>query len=204
MSTLYEDLGVDKEATADEIRKAYKKKAMQHHPDKDGDAIEFVKVAKAYEVLADPQRRAEYDKTGNSSNIEDPAHVVRRTAAEMILQAVEAHQIEHAGIIMACSDYVRQVLNNIKQQQTTVEESIKKLESAAKRLKTKNGEDFMAQVIASHISQKRQQILAGDKQIEQSMLILEFLGNCEFENDEPAPVPSVSGLGMWRAVNTKL
>ena len=64
----YEVLEVPKTATADEIKKAYRKKAIQYHPDKnpgDKEAEEkFKEAAEAYEVLSDPQKRQRYDQFG--------------------------------------------------------------------------------------------------------------------------------------------
>lgn len=64
----YEVLEVAKTATADEIKKAYRKKAIQYHPDKNpGDKAaeeKFKEAAEAYEVLSDPQKRARYDQYG--------------------------------------------------------------------------------------------------------------------------------------------
>ena len=57
----YQTLGVAKTATPDEIKKAYRKLASQHHPDKGGDTAMFQKVEEAYRVLSDPQKRQEYD-----------------------------------------------------------------------------------------------------------------------------------------------
>ena len=57
----YEVLGVTKTATPDEIKKAYRKLASQHHPDKGGDTAKFQQVEEAYRVLSDSQKRAEYD-----------------------------------------------------------------------------------------------------------------------------------------------
>lgn len=57
----YEVLGIAKTATPDEIKRAYRKLASQHHPDKGGDTAKFQQVEEAYRVLSDPQKRAEYD-----------------------------------------------------------------------------------------------------------------------------------------------
>ena len=65
----YEVLGVDKNAGADEIKKAYRKKAIQYHPDKnpgDKEAEEkFKEAAEAYDVLSNPDKRARYDRYGH-------------------------------------------------------------------------------------------------------------------------------------------
>lgn len=61
MADHYATLGVAKTATADEIKKAFRKLASQHHPDKGGDTAKFQEVQAAYDVLSDPQKRAAYD-----------------------------------------------------------------------------------------------------------------------------------------------
>src|SRR5690606_3534930 len=67
----YEILGVDKGATAAEIKKAYRKKAIQYHPDKNpGDKQAedmFKKAAEAYEVLSDPAKKQRYDQYGHAA-----------------------------------------------------------------------------------------------------------------------------------------
>lgn len=67
----YEILGISKSASEAEIKKAYRKKAIEYHPDKNpGDAVaeeNFKKAAEAYEVLSDPQKRAKYDQYGHQA-----------------------------------------------------------------------------------------------------------------------------------------
>ncbi len=67
----YEILGVSKTASADELKKAYRKLAMQHHPDKNpGDKKaeeKFKEISHAYDILSDEQKRAAYDRYGHDA-----------------------------------------------------------------------------------------------------------------------------------------
>jgi DnaJ-class molecular chaperone len=62
---LYDILGIDKNASSDEIKKAYKKLAIQHHPDKGGNQEKFKEISNAYHVLSDEDKRRNYDQLGD-------------------------------------------------------------------------------------------------------------------------------------------
>lgn len=65
MADLYDVLGVDRSASADELKRAYRRKARESHPDAGGDEEQFKAVTHAYEVLSDASRRARYDQFGD-------------------------------------------------------------------------------------------------------------------------------------------
>jgi len=62
----YEVLGVGKSASADEVKKAFRKKAIEHHPDRGGDENKFKEINEAYEVLKDDKKRQRYDQFGHA------------------------------------------------------------------------------------------------------------------------------------------
>jgi len=61
MTNYYQTLGIEKNASEDDIKRAYRKMAMRHHPDRGGDQVEFQKIQEAYSVLSDPAKRQQYD-----------------------------------------------------------------------------------------------------------------------------------------------
>lgn len=85
-SRLYKLLGVDPSAGEAEIRRAYRKAALKHHPDRGGDTESFKEIAKAYEVLSDPEKRSLYDRFGDKGLEE--GHGSEENAAEDLLGAL--------------------------------------------------------------------------------------------------------------------
>jgi len=68
MADLYAVLGVGPDATPEEVKRAYRRLAREHHPDAGGDEERFKEVARAYDVLGDPERRARYDRFGDEAD----------------------------------------------------------------------------------------------------------------------------------------
>jgi molecular chaperone DnaJ len=84
----YEILGLEKSASTDDVKRAYRRLAMKHHPDRNpGDKeaeTRFKECAEAYEVLSDPERRARYDRFGHEGLRGTPGHDFRSMNVEDI------------------------------------------------------------------------------------------------------------------------
>ena len=65
MSDLYDELDLARTASPEEIKRAYRRKAREHHPDAGGDEETFKRITHAYQVLSDPEKRARYDRFGD-------------------------------------------------------------------------------------------------------------------------------------------
>ncbi|KKA20014.1 DnaJ domain protein [Rasamsonia emersonii CBS 393.64] len=122
----YEVLGVDEKATADEIKTAYRKKALKHHPDKappdakDEANQKFQEIAFAYAILSDERRRRRYDLTGSTSetlDLEDDdfnwmefyreqfSSMVDRSAIEKIKKEYQGSDEERRDLLAAFEKY---------------------------------------------------------------------------------------------------
>lgn len=88
MKNYYEILGVQADATPDEIKAAYKTKAQKMHPDKGGDELEFMWLQEAYAVLSDAERRDHYDLTGDGDKV-DQASQARAVLARLFTATVD-------------------------------------------------------------------------------------------------------------------
>ena len=68
----YGALGIQKGSSEADIKKAYRKLAMQHHPDKGGDPEQFKQIQGAYDILSDPQKRENFDRFGSTEGPQAP------------------------------------------------------------------------------------------------------------------------------------
>lgn len=65
MADLYDLLDLPRDASAEDVKRAYRRKAREHHPDAGGDEEEFKRITHAYQVLSDAEKRARYDRFGD-------------------------------------------------------------------------------------------------------------------------------------------
>ena len=89
---LYQTLDLPKKATAAEVKKAYRRKAKQHHPDKGGKATDMADINHAYAVLSDETRRASYDNTGSDKQAASPNAAAHALLMQLFVQALNAQQ----------------------------------------------------------------------------------------------------------------
>ena len=69
MEDPYKILGIERNASSSDIKKAYRKLAIKHHPDKGGDAEKFKQVSGAYDILSNKQKKMNYDKFGSMDSV---------------------------------------------------------------------------------------------------------------------------------------
>lgn len=113
MSDLYKTLGVDDDATPEQLKAAYRARAKELHPDAGGDADEFAELSRAYRVLSDPGSRLLYDQTG-----EPTRSPLEEEVPEQIMLAFFNLRSDDdtAPLIEACRQYFRDGIRNNRAQ----------------------------------------------------------------------------------------
>jgi curved DNA-binding protein CbpA len=120
MSDHYEILGVKRDATSEDIKKAYQHAARKNHSDRGGDDKIMSDVNVAYDTLSDPERRAHYDATGQSHLVDIDA----KASSYMLTKAMQWIQMGCNGNMV---DFVKQCLAQDKALVKTNSENSKRL-----------------------------------------------------------------------------
>ena len=89
---MYDILGVPKDASTEDIKKAYRKLAMKHHPDKGGNSEKFKEITNAYEILSDPQKRQNFDQFGDPNGPQNPGGFPGGFPADLFSQIFGGNQ----------------------------------------------------------------------------------------------------------------
>lgn len=158
--SLYDAIGVPKDASEDEIRKAYKRRASELHPDRqNGDTGKFMQLSKAYRVLMDKDRRRHYDQTGDDEEGDVFAKRARSEIYHLVKAAVDHVDVEREDVLELVHASIDAGLIDISKKISSSNARIKKLESVLRRLKLKRGEeDFLALGLREEISEERERI----------------------------------------------
>lgn len=195
----YADLGVSPDATPAEIKSAYRKAAKRTHPDAGGDPQEFAKVAGAYLVLSDPERRKRYDETGEAdAGPDNTAPRLAQKFAMMFMGVMEKHpRIETVDIIAL----MRGVAAKAKARKTAEREQLKpsadRIKAVMKRVQFKGkGPDLLTGTLNQQLQQITAAMADAQREIDDHALLLIMLEDYGWQFDEPEPPPMDSFTRM--------
>ena len=181
---LYAVLGVDNNATSEQIKKAYKKLANKFHPDKErGDEEMFKRINQAYETLIDPLKRQSYDITGIYEGT-DAIHV--KSARESIELAVfniisknEAH-IQYVDIVQT----IKQNIHNDKMASNQNEEKINKAITRLNKNKERATGNLVISAFDKQIKVAEDSLTQNENNLKVLDIAEKLISSCKYKFDE--------------------
>jgi curved DNA-binding protein CbpA len=186
--SLYDVLGVGKDADQASIKRAHRKAAKSHHPDKGGSREDFERVQHAYLVLSSTDRRSRYDETGEH---EDQIDNLLSELTELIIPAFD-HVFEQAGEDFEHRDLItdtcllmteRKAIMAVEKKKT--EAKIKRVKKLLKRIKFDNdGTDIIGNVYKERIEKLELEVLEFEKVVARLGAAVEYLKHYGFEFTE--------------------
>lgn len=120
----YELLGISKNASAEEIRFAYRRRAKELHPDSGGSDEQMAELNKAKEVLLDPERRALYDEDGHVNDEVDVNPVEARNLLYAMFDAIMEDAPEDVNPVKTVREFLRQ---HVEAQLSLISEKMRKI-----------------------------------------------------------------------------
>jgi curved DNA-binding protein CbpA len=181
----YDILGVNKNATFDEIKQKYRQLANENHPDKGGNIAKFQEINNAYQILSDPFRRKSFDND-NSAYIDNTMY---QEAKQMMLRVfwnqLSVHNPEINDLIFNMRREVEQSQSQMKDQIKDNKKDLEKFEKVKKKLKMKQRtEDILYDSLEERIYNININIMGLTRRIQVFDFILLILGNYYYNENE--------------------
>lgn len=203
--SLYNDLGIGKNATAEEIKKAHRDLSKKHHPDAGGNEEDFKRIQHAYDILGDKEKRAYYDTTGHDLKGEDSferkfSDLVQRIILPMLMGARDYANMD---VIKAIKDVLQRADAKIKSNTRKYEmdgRELTNLKESRKRMKVKgDGQHLLLQMLDNSIKSMESERAAQRQFWQEEQLFndkaVEELDQYEYEYTERKGVTIRTGPG---------
>jgi curved DNA-binding protein CbpA len=187
MTDLYETLGVEKDATPADIKKAYRRKSKDAHPDAGGSEAAFHSVALAHRILSDEQRREKYDRTGSLDEAVDNRDARAASILQSLVQAFLDDEAAKTRDLVA--EMKKQIVADIKQASQSIEQAkafIARSKDLRGRFKTKKGAPIIGHMIDNKIAEAERVMVNLTEQIDIRNRAAAMLDDHEFK-PEPKP-----------------
>jgi DnaJ-class molecular chaperone len=195
---LYQILNVQPTASQEEIKKAYRRLAMRHHPDRNGSSDAMAKmqdIQRAYDVLGDPERRKRYDETGATEDGPSPEKTAKEELAKLFIAMANSQDADSYDFEKGARSSIDGMIRKIEAQILDLRRKLKNTNKARKRLKRKTeGEPFLLQVLDAHVRQTQEQITRNELNIEIAKIMLKMLDDYEYEVETHKPFDPLEAM----------
>lgn len=197
VTDLYEDLGLDKSATTEEIVSAGRQAMKRAHPDAGGDVEDFHRVSRAVAVLRDPTARQRYDETGETSRGPDasPEALAMQMLGSLLGTILQDESVDPVtqDIVQLMHRMIDNAIVQLQQQIVAWDKRIARTEQFKKRLKRKAKKkgvpDTLAGMLDANIREAKLGKSKAENLIESQKLAKEMAQAYVYEADAPPPDP---------------
>jgi curved DNA-binding protein CbpA len=202
MKSLYEILGLEKDATAEDVKKAYRKKAQKAHPDRKGGSEDAMReVNDAYAVLSDADKRAHYDKTGQNSAREPSIDEVAMQSLAKAFDDMLTEEAPRGNIVLHIERGIADAIKRCEVEIKKFERYLAKLNDKATTVtkKTSGGDtvDLWTNVVEKRRERYELALLAARMALSVNLRSKELLS--EYEGTGEAPPPGREAAEALRA-----
>lgn len=181
----YDELGLSKTATQDEIRQQYKILAQQYHPDRGGDEEKFKKIKLAYELLNDLESRAYYDSTGEIPEVDNIRSEALGNLANILSQHLINLNVDTDDLILLMKRDIVKMKAALTTDIKTCGDFILKLEKILKKIKRKRqGENILKNFVEQQVTLRKNEMSMFTHRLSVCELMIEILEDYHFSLEE--------------------
>lgn len=206
---LYADLGIPKDATPAAIKAAYRRRAKTAHPDAGGNADDFARLQRAYDVLSDPERRQRYDETGAFD--ERSADNIIAEALEVLAKLLDAIIEKEADpttvdVMALLRRLIAEARRQPEQQLATLKRQAKGTAALQGRFAVKDGANVFEAMLAKRAADIAEVTARVERQMKVAAKAEEIVARFTYRQDKRAPamIDPFAGLaGQMRFYNNQ-
>ena len=188
-----------KQTTKEKIKKAYRKKATKHHPDKGGNPDDFKELVLAYNILHDDEKRARYDSGENPESITKAAQSEESRMIQAMMtiftQIVQNANVDTTDIMGSIRESLLNGMRTLDQRIIEQKKLIMKYETVLKRLKCTSEENMFAQAAKGAIDKLNFEIKRAEDEKKVGENGVKFLEAYSYEFDQAVVSAMSSGMG---------
>lgn len=156
MKSLYDILGVDKKASPEQIKKAYRKKAKENHTDKGGEHEKMIEVSLSYNVLGNADKRKRYDETGKVDNNSFDEKFMG-FINDVFIKLVDNREVEHTDMISEFDLCVDKMLEEFDNRQKVQQERKRRFHEVLVRMNS-DKQDHIRKVVQGNMDACNEQL----------------------------------------------
>jgi len=192
----YEILGLSVHATDEEVRLRYKSLAQIHHPDKGGSEEKFKQIKLAYEILSDPIKRKEYDRTGRVEFNVDIKTEALDQLARSFYETMANAQPENQDIVLIMKNRARELRNSVLRDIETCTVQITKMQVVLIKVMRKqpNDDNIIHQFAQTQINNYKRDLETFSRRIQVCDLMVEMLEDYVYGIDLSKLIPGMTPI----------